>query len=167
MKLPNTINTKELIINDCLKPLLKLVIDNNGGFKCNDIKDKISLFDFISCSILKDNSSYVCFENLKKMYFRDEIPINMFWISSVNSVSDEIIIPPNNFQQDIDIIIKTIIENKFELNNEWYFKNESNEGVFLNFNKSHCELNYFITIFIAFKNIEGLPTLDGIRNKSI
>jgi hypothetical protein len=167
MKLPNAINTKELIINDCLKPLLKLVIENNGHFKCNVIKDKISLFDFISCSILIDNSSYVCFENLKKMYFRDEIPKNMFWISSVNSVSDEIIIPPNNFQQDIDIIIKTIIENKFELNNEWYFKNESNEGIFLNFNKSHCELNYFITIFIAFKNIEGLPTLDEIRNKSI
>lgn len=52
-----------------------------------------------------DNSCYVCFENLKKMYFRDEIPINMFWISSVNSVLDEIIIPLNNFQQDIDIII--------------------------------------------------------------
>lgn len=167
MKLPNTINTKELIINECLKPLLKLVIDNNGCFKCNDIKDKISLFDLISCSILKDNSSYVCFENLKKMYFRDEIPTNMFWISSVNLVSDEIIIPPNNFLQEIDVIIKTIIENKFELNNEWYFKNEINEGVFLNFNKSHCELNYFITIFITFKNIEGLPTLDEIRNKSI
>lgn len=168
MILSKDLKVKELILNNCLKPLIKTIINEECKISCNFLKNQLSFLNIVSCGKLRDNSSYICFENLISMYSdSNEIPMNMFWVSYINTNPnpDDIIIPPNIFLEDINNLSQTILKSGFELTHEWYIENEGNSAVFLNFDKMNNNLNYFITIFIVFKNIEGFPTLNEVRNK--
>jgi hypothetical protein len=168
MIISKDLKVKELILNNCFKPLIKTIINEGSKVSCDFLKNQLSFLNIVSCGKLRDNSSYICFKNLICMYSNsNEIPMNMFWISCINVNSNDIIIPPNIFLEDINNLSKNILKNGFDLTHEWYIENEGNSAVFLYFDKVYNNVNYFITIFIAFKNIEGFPTLNEVKNKII
>lgn len=168
MSLSKDLKVKELIINNCLIPLIKTITNEVCKISCNFLKNQLSFLNIVSCGKLRDNSSYICFENLICMYSdSNDIPMNMFWVSCINANPNDIIISPNIFLEDINNLSQTLLKNGFELTHEWHIENEGNSAVFLNFDKVNNNVNYFITIFIAFKNIEGFPTLNEVKNKII
>ena len=162
--LPTGENFKELTIEKAFKPLLKELIASKQQPSCKDIKDKLYYFQFISFTTLKDNSTYVCFDNLKSMYSDHVIPENVFWITTVNTNNDDSFIQPHTFIEQLNLITQQIKSNAFNLAYEWHFEYEGNSGVFLHFIKPVNNTDHFISIFVAYKNIDGTTTLEEARN---
>jgi hypothetical protein len=162
--LPTGENFKELTIEKAFKPLLKELIASKQQTSCKDIKGKLDYFQFISLAPLQDNSASICFDNLKSMYSDNVIPENVFWITCLNSDTNDYNINPHIFLEEIERISQAIIANSFALTHEWYFDYESNSGVFLHFIKTVNDTNHFISIFVAYKNLDSTATLEEARN---
>ena len=152
--LPTGENFKELTIEKAFKPLLKELIASKQQPSCKDIKGKLDYFQFISLAPLQDNSASICFDNLKSMYSDNVMPENVFWITSVNANTDDSFIQPHTFIEQLNLITQQIKSNAFDLTHEWYFDYESNSGVFLHFIKTVNDTNHFISIFVAYKNLD-------------
>lgn len=161
--LPTSEKMKKLILEESFGPLLKLLTDINSEPSCKDLSDQLDSFKYIDFEAISKNSAYVCFDNLKRMYFSNEIPLNVFWISSLNTELDGYDYNPFNFLNDLDSISQNIINNSFEQTHEWFFDHEGNSGVFLHFNKTVGQKSQFVSIFIAFKNGDGVQTLTQIK----
>ena len=162
--LPTGENFKELTIEKAFKPLLKELIASKQQTSCKDIKGKLDYFQFISLAPLQDNSAPICFDNLKSMYSDNLMPENVFWITSVNANTDDSFIQPHTFIEQLNIITQQIKSNAFELTHEWYFEQEGNSGVFLHFIKPLNNTDNFISIFVAYKNLDSSATLEEARN---
>jgi hypothetical protein len=154
---------KDMLLTQSLIPLVGLLLGSETMPDCEKLKDKLVFFSLISQSTLRDNSNYACFDNLKSMYQQDEIPRNVFWISSVNSKFSGIPIPPDMFLEDLRIMVEKTINNGFDLTHEWYFQEGDNSGVFLHF-VTHLEgISDFVSILIAFGNRGNDPALVHLR----
>ena len=161
--LPKSEKMKEIILKESFRPLLKLLIESKCIPSCADLSEMLSWFQYTGFLDTKKNSIQVRFDDLKRMYFTNEIPLNVFWISSINTDCEDYHCNPFNFLNDLDTISQNIINNSFEQTHEWFFDHEGNSGVFLNFYKTTETNNQFISIFIAFKNGEGIQTLTQIK----
>ncbi len=141
--LPTGVNFKELTIEKAFKPLLKELLESKQQPSCKDIKGTLDYFQFINFTKLKDNSTYICFDNLKSMYSDNVMPENVFWITSVNANPDDSSAQPHTFVEQLNIITQQIKSNAFELTHEWFFDHEGNSGVFLHFIKPVNNTHHF------------------------
>jgi hypothetical protein len=162
--IPTGENFKALTIEKAFKPLLKELLASKQQPGCKDIKGKLDHFKFINLAKLQDNSTYVCFDNLKRMYSDNVIPENVFWITSVNANPDDSFIQPHTLIEQLNLITQQIKSNSFNLTHEWYFDHEGNSGIFLHCIKPVNNTHHFISIFVAYKNIDGSPTLTKVKN---
>jgi hypothetical protein len=163
---------QKLIEKEVLNPIFKILSENNYEPNCKVFREKIkSNLEIFATTAhsrynkLKDNSTYICFDNLKSMYLDNVIPENIFWITCVNANTDDSFTQPNTFIEQLNIIIKQIKSNSFELTHEWHFDHEGNSGVFLHFIKPVNNTHHFISIFIAYKNIDDEPTFTEVKNE--
>jgi len=162
--IPTGENFKALTIEKAFKPLLKVLIASKQQPSCKEIKDKLYYFQLINLNKLKENNSYICYDNLKSMYSDNVIPENVFWITCINANDDDSFIQPHTLIEQLNLITQQIKSNAFELTHEWYFEHEGNSGIFLHFLKPVNNTHHFISIFVAYKNIDGSPTLTKVKN---
>jgi len=160
--LTETNRMKDLVIDKSFNQLLKFLIDSKCSPDCEKLKDKIDLFKFINWENLYNNSNYVCYNNLKDMYITNEIPINVFWVSYINTDPERIPVNLYDFLEELNRITQNINDNSFNLINEWYFDFEGDSGVFLDFKKSLEGTEQFISIFIAVKSFNEAATITEI-----
>jgi hypothetical protein len=158
-------NLKNLIEENSFKPLLKVLIENKFKTDCEIIKCKLDFFRQINFENLTDNSTYVCFNNLKDMYFKNEIPSNVFWISCFGINEDRTFSELMNFVSEIKTLKEKLNENKFQLNQEWLIEHEGYSGLFLIFNKGISEPKYFNAFFIAIKTPPEVVDLMSLIKK--
>jgi len=149
-KLPTERRMNDLLTKETLLPLVKMLLESDNIPDCEKLRDALTFFSLINQSIMRDNSSYVCFTNLKTMYQHDDIPVNVFWISAVNSVYSGVPIPQNLLIEDLGKIIENTTSKGFSLSHEWYFEDGGNSGVFLHFTKDKPMDHDFVSILIAY-----------------
>ena len=162
--LPTGENFKELALDKSFKSLLSLLIENKFQDSCSKINEKLDFFEVAGFQKIKYNNAYICFDNLKSMYSDHVMPENVFWITAVNTNNDDSFIQPHALIEQLNLITQQIKSNAFNLTHEWYFEHEGNSGIFLHFLKPVNNTDHFISIFVAYKNIDATTTLEEARN---
>jgi hypothetical protein len=82
--LPTSEKTKSLIMKQLFEPLLQLLNESNCTLNCKALSEQLDSFQYIGFEDMKNNSIQVCFDNLKQMYFTNEIPLRRICHPAVN-----------------------------------------------------------------------------------
>ncbi|MBU6158566.1 MAG: hypothetical protein KGP35_05995 [Bacteroidetes bacterium] len=159
------VKMKEFVIENSLKPVLKFIINNKNRFLCNTIKDHLEFFRLLNQNKLCDNSSLICFEKLARMYSANPMPKNIFWVCSDSPDLDQRLLNQTTILNELNQMIRFMIDNGFELVHNWSFDFENNIGIFIYLQNNLEKPTEFIAICLALNNDNNLLRAEEVALK--